>query len=84
MAARIRLRRVGKKHQPSYRIIVVDSRKDGLGDYIESLGFYNNLNEEKVLTVNEERARYWLGVGAQPSETVKHLFLRKGIIERRG
>lgn len=80
MAARIRLRRVGKKHQPSYRIIVVDSRKDGLGDYIESLGHYNNLNKEKVLQINEERARYWLGTGALPSETVRSLFRKKGLI----
>lgn len=80
MAARIRLRRVGKKHQPAYRIIVVDNRKDGQGDYLESLGYYNNCLPEKVCELNEERARYWLGVGAQPSETVRALLRRRGLV----
>ncbi len=80
MAARIKLRRMGKKHQPTYRIIVVDRRKDGQGDYLESLGHYNNRAQPKVLEINEERARYWLKVGAEPTETVKSLFRQKKIV----
>lgn len=80
MAAKIRLRRVGKRNQPSYRIVVVDSRKDGRGDYLELLGNYNNRIQPKILEVNAERAKYWIGVGAQPSDTVKSLFKQKGIL----
>jgi len=80
MAATIRLKRVGKKNQPGYRIVVIDRRKDSRGDYLESLGNYNNRMRPKVLQINEERAKYWLKVGAQPSDTVKGLFRQKGII----
>ena len=77
---RIRLRRMGKKHQPSYRIIVVDRRKDGLGDYIENIGHYNNIVNPKVLKINKERALYWLSKGAQPTDTVRSLLQREGVI----
>ncbi len=73
---RIRLRRMGTKQKPLYRIIVVDRRKDGLGNVIETIGFYNNRSNPKVTKINKERATYWLGKGAQPTETVKNL-LRK-------
>ena len=73
---RIRLRRIGAKKKPFYRIIVVDSRKDGLGDVIETIGSYDNRSNPKVIKINKERASYWLGKGAQPTETVRNL-LRK-------
>ena len=77
---RIRLRRMGKKHQPSYRIIVVDRRKDGLGDYVENIGFYNNIVNPKVLKIDRERALYWLSKGAQPTDTVRGLLQKEGVI----
>ncbi|PIP15446.1 MAG: 30S ribosomal protein S16 [bacterium (Candidatus Ratteibacteria) CG23_combo_of_CG06-09_8_20_14_all_48_7] len=81
MAAKIRLKRVGKKNQPGYRIVVLDGRKDNQGDYLEYLGHYNNRMKPKILEINEERAKYWLKVGAQPSDTVKSLFKQKGILK---
>ncbi len=80
MAVTIRLKRVGRKNQPSYRIVAVDRRKDGRGDYLELLGNYNNRMKPKLLEINEERVRYWLSVGAQPSDTVRSLLKKKGII----
>jgi len=77
---RIRLRRMGKKHQPSYRIIVVDRRKDGLGNYVENIGFYNNIVNPKVLKIDRERALYWLSKGAQPTDTVRSLLQKEGVI----
>jgi len=79
---RIRLRRVGKKGQPSYRIVVCDSRAPRDGKYIESIGFYNPRTEPDTIQINEERALYWLGVGAQPTEAVLRLFEKAGIMEK--
>lgn len=76
----IRLSRVGKKKQPSYRLIVLDKRKDPWGDYLENLGFYNPRAKPKVIQLKEERIKYWLGVGAQPSTTAHNLFIDAKII----
>ncbi len=76
---RIRLRRVGAKKKPLYRIIVVDRRKDGLGDVIETVGSYDNRSNPKVIKINKERITYWLGKGAQPTETVKNLLRKEKI-----
>lgn len=76
---RIRLRRAGAKKKPLFRIIVVDSRKDGLGDVIETIGFYDNRSNPKVIKINKERATYWLERGAQPTETVKGLLKKEAI-----
>jgi len=76
---RIRLKRIGAKKKPFYRVIVVDRRKDGMGDVIETIGSYDNRSNPKVIKINRERAVYWLKMGAQPTETVKSL-LRKGKI----
>ncbi len=73
---RIRLRRVGAKKKPFYRIIVVDRHKDGLGDIIENIGSYDNRSNPKVIKIDKDRVTYWLEKGAQPTETVKNL-LRK-------
>ncbi len=75
---RIRLRRVGRKGQPSYRIVVADSRSPRDGRYIEKIGFYNPRTEPETLEVNEARALYWLNVGAQPSEPVVRIFKKLG------
>lgn len=78
---RIRLRRTGAKKQPSYRIVVADARAPRDGDFIEEIGYYLPRTAEAVVHVNEERAKYWLGTGAQPSDTVRHLLRRAGVLE---
>ncbi len=83
---RIRLRRMGKKKQPVYRIVVADSRAPRDGRYIESLGYYNprptKEAAEAVIELNAERALYWLGEGAQPSRQVQNLMKIKGVWEQ--
>ena len=79
---RIRLRRMGKKKQPTYRIVVADSRMPRDGRYIESLGFYNPMSEPSTIELNQERALYWLGQGAQPSRQVQNLMKIKGVWEQ--
>lgn len=75
----IRFLRTGRKHQPSYKIVVVDKRQSvKSGKFIEQLGFYNPLTKEKGL--NKERINYWLSVGAKPSDTVHNLLVSQGII----
>ncbi|MGQ9560933.1 MAG: 30S ribosomal protein S16 [Candidatus Oleimicrobiaceae bacterium] len=83
MAVRLRLARAGKKKQPLYRIVAVDSRKAREGMCVERLGYYNPLPSPPVVEVNEERVNYWLDCGAQPSDTVRSLLSRKGILLRR-
>ncbi|MFA5645722.1 MAG: 30S ribosomal protein S16 [Candidatus Ratteibacteria bacterium] len=83
MAATIRLVRKGKKNRPFFRIVVVSKEKDGHGNVIESLGWYDPLKKsEEYFSVNQERVLYWLGVGAQPSQTVKEHLTRNGIIPK--
>ncbi len=77
---RIRLRRTGQKHQPSYRIVVAHKETKRDGGFIEILGHYNPRTEPRTLEVNQERAKYWLSVGAQPSETVERLLFSAGVI----
>lgn len=77
---KLRLRRLGAKKRPSYRIVATESSSPRDGRFIESIGHYDPLTEPSTLKVNEERARYWLSVGAQPSETVRNLLRRAGVI----
>jgi small subunit ribosomal protein S16 len=70
---RIRLRRVGLKKQPSYRIIVADRESPRNGKYLEAIGFYNPRTVPTTLELKEDRALYWLSVGAQPSEAVARI-----------
>lgn len=77
---RIRLSRVGKKKQPSYRIVVVDSRAPRDGAYLDLVGSYNPLPEESVVRIDEEKARGWLLKGAQPSESVVRLLRKSGVL----
>lgn len=81
---KIRLRRTGKTKQPSYRIVVADSRSPRDGKFIETIGYYLPTRQPKVLEVNADRARYWLGVGAQPTEVVVKLFQRRNILDEQG
>ena len=71
MAVKIRLKRLGKIRQPYYRVVVVDSRKKRDGKVIEEIGKYHPKDEPSFIEVHSERAQYWLGVGAQPTEAVE-------------
>jgi small subunit ribosomal protein S16 len=77
---KIRLRRMGAKKNPYYRIVVADSLSPRDGRCIEELGTYNPLTQPSELTVNTERAQYWLKNGAQPTDTVKALLKKSGAI----
>jgi small subunit ribosomal protein S16 len=77
---RIRLRRMGKRHQPSYRVVVADSESPRNGRFIENIGFYNPRNEPPTIEIDAERARYWLSVGAQPSDPAARLLRKVGIL----
>jgi small subunit ribosomal protein S16 len=79
---RIRLRRVGAKRQPSYRIVVADSRSPRDGRYIERIGFYNPRTEPATMELDEARALYWLSKGAQPSDAVVRILNTLGTSER--
>ncbi len=78
MAVKIRLKRLGKIRSPHYRIVVMDSRTKRDGRAIEEIGLYQPKNDPSVLKVDSERAQYWLGVGAQPTEAVVTIFKRTG------
>lgn len=82
MAVKIKLQRRGKKKQPCYRIVVQNSRTARDGKVIEIIGLYNPLTDPTVLDINEERAKYWMGTGAKPTDTVERLFAVKGLVER--
>ncbi len=75
---KIRLRRVGAKKQPSYRVVVTDSRAPRDGRFIEIVGFYNPRTEPETVKIKEDRALYWLSVGAQPTEPVARLLKKQG------
>ena len=81
---RIRLRRTGKTKQPSYRVVVADQRSPRDGKFIEIIGHYNPVQQPKVLEIKTDRARYWLGVGAQPSDTVVRLFKQVQVLDGEG
>ena len=76
----LRLSRVGKKSHPTFRIIASDKQKDTIGSYLELLGSYDPHATPMKVEVNAERVKYWLSVGAQPSDTVHNLLVEKGVI----
>jgi small subunit ribosomal protein S16 len=80
LVLRIRLRRTGKKKQPSYRLVVADSRAPRDGDFVETIGLYDPLTDPPTIRINEEKAKGWMAKGAQPSETVVKLMRRQGIL----
>jgi small subunit ribosomal protein S16 len=79
---KIRLRRVGAKKQPSYRLVAADSRAPRDGRFIEEIGFYNPRTEPETVRINEERVLYWLSVGAQPTDSAARLLRSSGTLER--
>ncbi len=82
MAVKIRLKRMGAKKAPFYRVVVADSRSPRDGRFIEEIGTYNPLVEPAKISIDEERALRWLQTGAQPSDTVRHLFHVVGILKK--
>lgn len=83
MSVKIRLKRIGSKKNPFYRIVVADSRRARDGRFIEEIGYYNPLTEPKTIKVDNERAMSWIGNGAKPSETVDILFKNSGVYEEK-
>lgn len=83
MAVKLRLRRMGKKKQPFYKIVAADSRSPRDGKFIEAVGTYNPLTAPHSVQLKENRVMYWLGVGAQPTDTVRSLFRNEGITLKR-
>lgn len=79
---RIRLRRVGSKKQPTYRIVVTDGKSPRDGRFIEKIGFYNPRTQPATVELDESRALYWLRVGAQPSDAVRHMMDNLGTLGR--
>ncbi len=82
MAVKLRLTRLGKTKQPTYRIVAIDSRTKRDGKYIELIGTYNPLTESNQVKINENVALKWLSEGAIPSDTVKNLFRQAGIMKK--
>jgi len=82
MTVKIRLKRVGKKKAPSYRVVVADSRSPRDGRIIENLGWYNPRVEPSAIQIDAEKALSWLKEGAQPTESVTSLLKRSGILDR--
>ncbi|HHW41440.1 MAG TPA: 30S ribosomal protein S16 [Syntrophomonadaceae bacterium] len=83
MATRIRLKRIGAKKKPAYRVVVADSRSPRDGRFIEELGYYQPTANPEVIKIDEEKALTWLSRGAQPSDTVRALLKKTGIWEKR-
>ena len=77
---KIRLRRMGSTHSPFYRIVVADSRYPRDGRFIEEIGYYDPTKEPSVIKVDSEKAKKWIGNGAQPTDTVRTLLKQSGVL----
>ncbi len=75
----IRLKRVGSKHRPFYRIVVSENDRVPRGAFVEEIGYYHPVSPNKDTKIDKERAEYWLGQGARPSDTVRNLFKKNGV-----
>ncbi|QDI90544.1 30S ribosomal protein S16 [Salicibibacter halophilus] len=82
MATKIRLKRMGSKKKPFYRVVVAESSAPRDGRFIEEIGTYNPLSEPSDFQVNEEKALKWMLEGAKPSDTVRNLFTTRGLMEK--
>ncbi|MBO5232380.1 MAG: 30S ribosomal protein S16 [Acutalibacteraceae bacterium] len=80
MAVKIRLRRMGAKKAPFYRVVVADSRSPRNGRFIEEIGYYDPTKEPAVVNIDGEKAKAWIGNGAQPTDTVKALLKKNGVL----
>ena len=81
MAVKIRLTRIGAKKAPFYRVVVADGRYPRDGRFIEEIGYYNPMTDPVEVKIDAEKAKKWLGNGAQPTETVKSLLKKSGIVD---
>ena len=81
MAVKIRLRRMGAKKAPFYRVVVADSRSPRDGRFIEEIGYYNPMTNPAEIKVDAEKAKKWIENGAQPTETAKSILKKSGVIE---
>lgn len=79
---KIRLMRVGMKGAPSYRVVVAEAQSPRDGRIIENIGWYNPLTDPSTINIDGDRARHWLSVGAQPTESVQSLLVRSGVISK--
>ena len=79
---KIRLRRVGAKKKPSYRLVAADSRAPRDGAFVDIIGQYNPLTDPETVVIDEEKAKHWLSKGAQPTETAARLLAKAGLIEK--
>ena len=82
MAVKIRLKRMGAKKNPFYRIVVADSRSPRNGRFIEEIGYYSPLTDPKTVKIDDEKANQWLSNGARPTDTVDRLFRENGIYDK--
>ena len=82
MAVKLRLKRMGSKQKPFYRIVAADSRCPRDGRFIETVGTYNPVKNPAVITVDEEKAIKWLNNGAQPTDTVRNILSKNGIMTK--
>jgi small subunit ribosomal protein S16 len=82
MATRIRMKRMGAKKNPFYRVVVTDSRNPRDGKFIEEIGYYDPSTDPVTIKIDEEKALQWLANGAKPSDTAKSLFQKQGIMAR--
>lgn len=82
MAVKLRLKRMGSKQKPFYRIVAADSRGPRDGKFIEFVGTYNPVKGQEVVTVDEEKALKWLANGAQPTDTVRNILSKQGIMKK--
>ena len=81
MSVKIRLKRMGKKKKPFYRIVVADARAPRDGKFIEEIGYYNPCIEPNIVKVDAEKAKAWFANGAKPTDTVKYLLKKENVIE---
>lgn len=79
---RLRLRRMGAKKAPFYRVVAADATSPRDGRFIEILGHYNPTKDPQIIELKEDRVKYWLDAGAQPSDTVRSLFRQKGLLRK--
>ena len=82
MAVKLRLKRMGTKKRPFYRVVASDSRSPRDGRFIEEIGYYNPIEDPAVVKIDEERALTWLNNGAVPTDTVRDLFSKEGIMKK--
>jgi small subunit ribosomal protein S16 len=83
LAVKLRLRRMGKKRQPIYKVVAADVRSPRDGKFIEAIGLYNPTTDPATIEINEQKALYWLGTGARPTDTVKNILSDEGILLKR-